>query len=300
MVDPSSEVPVANKPDLIPVSSYEKVVEANRRFYSRFAKLYDATETCVTDAHAQSMLEADLDRVIKELDRHPTKINALDACGGSGNISLKLIRRGVNVTLADVSPELVEIFREKASRLSATPKTCVSEIKAFLDSNRETYDLIVFSSALHHLENIEDVLASAVRALKPGGFIFTVFDPVAVSTQKKLTRVILRLDYILFKVFGQPGELLASVSRRVRRKISGANKNDKQSIALNEDTAGVLAEYHVDTGIDDYALVSSIRKQGSQVVWHQRYGESRHALVRWIVRRLGDATNFKLLIHRPL
>src|SRR6266496_4421998 len=100
-----------------PSPEYQRVAEANRQFYARIASLYDASETCVRDRRIQKRLEADLDQIITMIGRQPETIRALDACGGAGNVSLKLLNRRIEATLVDISPELLEIFRRKCAVL---------------------------------------------------------------------------------------------------------------------------------------------------------------------------------------
>ena len=106
-------------------------------------------------------MERDIDRVLEATGKQPSQIRALDACGGSGNISLKLLRRGVNVTLADISSELQGIFEKKCAEHGYEPTVVCSEIGRFIASGSEPFDLIVFSSALHHLEHIGDSALAA-------------------------------------------------------------------------------------------------------------------------------------------
>jgi 2-polyprenyl-3-methyl-5-hydroxy-6-metoxy-1,4-benzoquinol methylase len=202
--------------DWKPSGNYRKIAEANRSYYAATAQQYESTETCVNDPAAQEMVERDLDEVIGRLAKPVAEVHALDACGGSGNISLKLLKRGIRVTLADISPELLSIYRDKCDKACFDPATENTEIAAFLASNPERFDLIVFSSALHHLEDIEGVLQLAYEALTPGGLLFTVFDPTARSHQGLMTRGLLRGDYYLFKMFGQPRDFPKAIKRRLR------------------------------------------------------------------------------------
>jgi len=281
-----------------PTDIYAKIASANRLFYAQTAALYDLTETCVTDPRAQALLEADLDRILQLIPRPLAQVRALDACGGSGNISLKLLRRGVQVTLADISEDLQAIFRRKCDAAGFTPRIHTGEIAAFLAGSEAQFDLIVFSSALHHLENVEAVLCLARERLAPGGLLFTTFDPTARAQHHLLTRVIQRVDYYGYKVFCQTSDVWAAAGRRTKRILAGASAADKSKAAINESTAGMLAEYHVEKGIDDLALVSRLKQAGYEVVWHDRYSGGRTALTRWLIRLLGDATSFKLLLRR--
>lgn len=281
-----------------PTDTYAKIASANRLFYAQTAAQYDATETCVTDPRAQALLESDLDRILQLFQRPAAQLRALDACGGSGNISLKLLRRGVQVTLADISEDLQAIFRRKCEAAGYTPQLYTGEIAAFLASTPERFDLIVFSSALHHLENVEAVLRLARECLAPGGLLFTTFDPTARAHHHFLTRALQRFDYFGFKLFCQTSDVFAAAGRRTKRLLAGTRAADKARAEVNASTAGLLAEYHVEQGIDDLALVSHLKQAGYEVVWHERYSGGRTALTRWLIRLLGDATSFKLLLRR--
>ena len=281
-----------------PTETYAKIASANRLYYAQTAAQYDSSETCVTDPKAQALLENDMDRILQLLTKPAAQVRALDACGGSGNIALKLLRRGVQVTLADISEELQAIFRRKCAAENFTPKIYTGEIAEFLAKAPDAFDLIVFSSALHHLENVEAVLRLARERLAPGGLLFTVFDPTCRAQHHVLTRMAQRLDYFGFKLFCQTSDVFGALGRRTKRLLSGTRAANKSAAAVNESTAGLLAEYHVEKGIDDLALVSRLKQAGYEVVWHERYAGGRTALTRKLIQALGDATSFKLLLRR--
>jgi ubiquinone/menaquinone biosynthesis C-methylase UbiE len=278
---------------------HQRIAEANRQFYATVANLYDRTETCVADPTAQRQIEDDLDRVIQLTGRPPGELRAMDACGGSGNISLKLLRRGLQTTLVDISPELQEIFRQKCARAGYHPQVVQSEIGAFLAVHREPFDLIVFSSALHHLQDVDGVLSAAFHQLTPGGLLLTLFDPTSRAAMRPWTRRLLRLDYYAFKVRHQTADLPGALLRRMRRKWPRATSDNKTAMALDHSTAGVLAEYHVEKGIDDFALLQRLKTVGFDVLWHLRSVDCRFAIIRRLVERSGDRTAFKLLLRRP-
>ncbi|MEI6654322.1 MAG: class I SAM-dependent methyltransferase [Verrucomicrobiota bacterium] len=282
-----------------PTQSYTNIAEANRCYYLQTAALYDATETCVTSKAHQSMLEADIDRILELCGKRPGAIRALDACGGSGNISLKLLRRGIPTTLADITPELLEIFRKKCESYGFQAETTCKEIGAFLAEEGGSFDLIIFSSALHHLENIEQVLTLVFDRLAPGGVLFTVFDPTSRSQLRPLSRMVQRLEYYLFKVFHQSSDLPRAIGRRLRRMLAGASASNKGKVTLNSSTVGMLAEYHVEQGIDDLDLVERLRQVGFEVVLHDRYVDTRSAWAARLIRWLGDSTAFKLTLRKP-
>jgi len=203
------------------------------------------------------------------------------------------------VTLVDISPELLEIFRNKCGASGVAPRIVCSEIGSFMLQTSQTFDLIVFSSALHHLENIEAVLTTAFHCLESGGLLYTIFDPTSRSRLQPTTRLLQRLEYFAFKLFCQTGDLPGAVVRRLRRLSSGVSARRKSDAALSRATAGMLAEFHVEQGIDDQALVGKLRKVGFEVVWHERYADSRFNLTQRLIERIGDSTSFKLLLRKP-
>jgi 2-polyprenyl-3-methyl-5-hydroxy-6-metoxy-1,4-benzoquinol methylase len=282
-----------------PSENYRKIAEANRSFYTNLAALYDKTEGSVVDPHEQAVLETELDRALTLLGRNTAEVRALDACGGSGSVALKLLRRGAKVTLADISPDLIKIFQKKCQTSGYKPETVCTEIADFLSDPKQTFDLIVFSAALHHLENIEGVLTLAFERLAPRGLLLTLFDPTDRSQLRMMTRVIQRVDYYAFKIIHQSADLPKAIGRRLRRIFAGSSADNKTSVALDTSTVGMLAEYHIEKGIDDKRLVSVLCGVGYEVVEHERYAGGRTDWMRKTTKAFGDATSFKLVLRKP-
>lgn len=120
------------EPPWVPCAVYPKVVEANRRFYACNAELYDSTETCLVDPRAQHLLDEDLDRILKLLWPPAERLHALDACGGSGHIALKLLARALQVTKVDISSDLLVIFEKGLSNCRPVTRPFVMRSAAFL------------------------------------------------------------------------------------------------------------------------------------------------------------------------
>ena len=281
-----------------PSAQYLRVAEANRQWYARVGRLYDETETCVTDRQLQEMVRRDLDLIAQRLHSEGRAARALDACGGSGNISLQLLELGMDVTICDISPVLLDIFREKAVLSAYSPRIVCEEIGEFLVNQADNYDLIVFSSALHHLEDVEGVLTLAAERLKPSGMLYTVFDPIL--NKSPIVHAILRLDYFAFKLLKQRSDLLAALKRRAGRTIDRIRKGpaDKQNLEITEANLGVLAEYYADQGIDDIGLVKQLTRLGLEVVRHDRYHGGRYGVTRTLIRMFKAPTTFKLLLAK--
>jgi len=282
-----------------PSPQYAKVAEANRQFYAKNARFYEQTETCVNDPLAQQHLDRTLDEVLGHLNRPAEELRVLDACGGTGNVALKLLRRGANVTLTDISQEQLKIFEQKAAANGSSARIVCGEIASFLTAHSREFDLIVFSSALHHLENYTSVLKLCLHALRPGGLIFTIHDPTSADHRTFVARLVLRLDYFAFKCLDNAADLPAALRRRVKRAISGQQRRCDE-MQINDSTMGVLAEYYAGRGIDDLKLVEELRDAGFEIIWHKRRAGGRYALTRKLVERTGEKTEFELLLRSPV
>jgi SAM-dependent methyltransferase len=257
--------------------------EANRLFYASYAKVYDATEFCAHAPEAQRRLREALEPALGVLG---PGARVLDAGGGSGNASALMLQRGFEPVLVDVSEEMVARWREKASVLGFEPETQVSSLEQFLAADQRNWDLIVFSSVLHHLEDPVGLLESARRRLAPGGFIVTVFDPLELGSRGIALR---KLDYLLWLITRSPGALPGLIRRRLRPAAPGPG----------EPNVGAIAEYHAVRGISDRAIIEALGRSGLDVVAHQQNHDARFAAVRAIARALRMPTAFSLALRAP-
>jgi len=86
---------------------------------------------------------------------------------GTGYFTRELAVTGAQITAIDISPELLETARQECSFANARFE--IQNAYAMTFSN-ETFDSVVGSSVLHHLE-IDQALAEIYRVLRPGGTI---------------------------------------------------------------------------------------------------------------------------------
>jgi 2-polyprenyl-3-methyl-5-hydroxy-6-metoxy-1,4-benzoquinol methylase len=272
---------------------HRAVADANRRFYARTAHAYEATENCLVDRRKQALLERLLDDAVARSGRAPGEMVALDACGGSGNVSMKLLRRGLAVTNVDVSPEMHDLFRAKLRQSGLDAEIQLREIADFLRDSTRRFDLVVFSSALHHLKDLEAVMDLVSQRLRPGGALLTVFDPTLRSELSTAARAVLWLDYVGWKLFRQTGDVVDAVRRRLARRRAG------MEAAPGEAFDGFIAEYRARSGIDDAALRAFLVSRGFAIVSHARLPEARYRIPRWLLRGLGARTEFTILAERP-
>ena len=95
------------------------------------------------------------------------EMTVLELGCGTGYFTRELARSGADIVAIDVSPELLEIARTNCSAPNVRYE--IQNAYALTYSNA-TFDSVVGSSVLHHLE-IEEAVREIYRVLKPGGTI---------------------------------------------------------------------------------------------------------------------------------
>lgn len=264
--------------------------DANRLFYAEYAERYEEVEECVLDRRAQALLRDVLSKAVAAAPAAPGPgLRTLDACGGTGNASFVLIRDlGVDeTTVADISPEMLARCAARAAALGASIHTIETEIQTLLETS-DPWDLIVFSSALHHLDDYQAAVELAYGCLSPGGVFVTIFDPVAAG---KLGWWVRRIDWLLGLLIHAPTELIRIARRRFTHRAPTEEPCDH---------VGRLAERHALSGIDDRAIIRSLTAKGGELLEYARYAHYRLAVSRWVATRLSRPSAFHLIARRPV
>lgn len=269
------------------------VIEANVCFYREIAAKYDKYEACVTDQNTQRLLNQDVDQIAKLLGPGARRVECLDCGGGTGNLSLKMLRKGWSVTVVDVSPDMLAILNARAAVEGHAPRLVNDSISSFLRATHESYDVVAFNSVLHHLYRYMPVVTQAVGRVRVGGIFYSNFDPV-ISQHPTLTRCMEALDTGMAKLAHDRSDLLPGTFRRLKKCFIKADEQHARAVA----SPGDLAEYHARTGVDDLAIVRCLEENGFSVQEHVKWSPSRTALTRIINGRLRLMQSFKILAQR--
>lgn len=108
-------------------------------------------------------------RRVKMLTGHlKTGQRVLELGCGTGYFTRELTKTGAQITAIDISPELLEVARRDCPGENVTFEIQNAYALSYTD---ETFDSVVGSSVLHHLE-IDNALHEIQRVLKPGGLIY--------------------------------------------------------------------------------------------------------------------------------
>jgi ubiquinone/menaquinone biosynthesis C-methylase UbiE len=244
----------------------EDVIAANREYFDHNAARYDQEEPCIVDPRSQEIVTRHLRQLVSLLGQRfgGTPLRALDAGGGSGNLSLKLIEMGVAADLVDVSQAMIDIFLSRVPPpIREKTATSCSDLETFFGKSDTRYHLICFSSVLHHLLDYRAILALAAAHLEPGGIIYTIHDP---SPGSRFWSRVEMADYH----FSNFGRAVAYLKRRLGLAPAPQEEHGEEH-GIDES----LAEPHVAPGIDDIALRAYFVEQGFDIVWHHRFKSGR-------------------------
>ena len=119
------------------------------------------------------------------LEAHlPDRGCVLDIGGGPGRYTEWLADRGFRVTLADLSPELLDIARSRLSARHASGGTIAQIIEADArDLSRwpdASFDAVLSLGPMYHMPNADDrarAAAELARVVRPGGVVFVALMP---------------------------------------------------------------------------------------------------------------------------
>ncbi len=115
--------------------------------------------------------------LVEHLPKPPARV--LDVGGGPGRYAIALAGRGHQVTLLDLSANLLAVARERAAEARVTLDDYVHgnalDLTAF---GRDSFDTVLLMGPLYHLLTPADrrrAVRQAARVLRPGGLLFASF-----------------------------------------------------------------------------------------------------------------------------
>ncbi|CCN82605.1 SAM-dependent methyltransferase smtA [Vibrio nigripulchritudo SFn27] len=119
----------------------------------------------------QTIVWEDLIVALSELNDESRRLKILDAGGGLGQMSQKIAQRGHDVTLCDLSYEMLKLARadiEKHGLLSQYQlvHSPVQEIEQHLT---EKVDMVLFHAVMEWLGDPKTALEKVLEQIKPGG-----------------------------------------------------------------------------------------------------------------------------------
>jgi ubiquinone/menaquinone biosynthesis C-methylase UbiE len=270
-----------------------RVIQANRDFYHEIASKYDSYDGRGFGSYLQQLVKADLNRIGSSLGSSGRTPHCLDCGGGTGNLALEVLDKGWKLTVVDVSPEMLNILRKKATARGYCPTLINSSIEQFLGMTRDVYDLVCFSSVLHHLYCYDSVVQRASSCIRNGGYFYSICDPV-IPRHPFWSCVVDTIDVTVAKVRFDTTDVLPGIGRRLRKLFCPKDASFGRVVV----TPGDIAEYHARSGIDDKQILFRLQKNGFTILEHTRFATGRSAPIRVLNEWARLSESFKIIARR--
>jgi SAM-dependent methyltransferase len=156
----------------------EKRADLHRReaeFHDQWAAATTAASVRVTAAFEAST--APENRFILESMGDLRGVRILDLGAGLGECSVYFALHGADVTMADLSREMVEVATNLGKHYGVKMSAIVGPAET-IGAPSDSFDVVYMSNLIHHVENRDELFRTVRRVLKPGGRFFS-WDPLA-------------------------------------------------------------------------------------------------------------------------
>lgn len=252
-----------------PTPTPQQIVAENVRVHAAESLIYDRVHGEIFNAYEQGLLERDLDRVCAD---GPGE--ALDLGAGTGNISLKLARRGLRVTALDLSPRMLEVLAASADAAGLAMETVCEEADAYLARRRVLPPVVTMSSFLHHVPHPWRTLRAIADRVPPGGRLYVTHEPTG-----RRRRLPLRLlDLADRALWNLRHPVLTRRARRIDYTVS---------------------DHHAREGLDPDRMAAVLAEAGLVVEHRRLYTSARSRLLSRVASRLGGQDQVTLIAVRP-
>lgn len=263
----------------------------NLAFHAAESKVYDEAHSCMWKSlPAQfKLLATECDRVDALAHKH---LRLLDVGCGTGLSAELLLRTPIgkniqHVSLVDTSAEMLDLARQRVTRLGWRPTTFLGELSAIPVG--AAHDIILACSVLHHIPDIPGFLRDVAARQGPGGIFLHLQDPNAdrkASTEaqflsKRLRRMSCKAALrTLVGNICPPAviQFVRHLARRVPKYIDETNSTlIRQAIISKPMTAADLwsvtdIHVHDGAGISLRSLQSHLEPAGYHLVDSRTYG----------------------------
>jgi demethylmenaquinone methyltransferase / 2-methoxy-6-polyprenyl-1,4-benzoquinol methylase len=151
----------------------------------------------------------------------------LDVAGGTGDVAMRVVRRGgpeVRAAILDISPEMLEVGRRRVEEAGLSEKIALLEGNAeelpFAD---KSFDAYTIAFGIRNVTHIDRALKEAYRVLKTGGhFLCLEFSECRVPVLDRI------YDLHSFQVIPRLGSLTAGDEDSYRYLVESIRKFPKQ------------------------------------------------------------------------
>lgn len=254
-----------------------RILGANTEHHDRNVRLYECSHPNLSHFYERYLLRQDL----AELERllAGRRVKAVDVGAGTGRLALEFARRGWDVSAVDCSREMLRVLADRHQRLPARKgalNLVVSDAEQFMAESEERFDLIAFSSVLHHLPRGLEILGEAARRLSEGGCIYVTQEPLPTTAPLKTPAA--RALKLLDDFFRLPQLLHRAIVRL--------------SVPKHEVPDGALIDCHVPQGLDIEAFEERLAAENVERRLLRRYKDRKSAAMAWLDTNLLRTPNW--------
>ena len=135
-----------------------------RGVFSSVAARYDLMNDLMSGGQHRLWKDAFVRKVRPRADE-----KILDMAGGTGDVAFRLARRGADVTVGDINPDMLAVGVERAKGRGLDGLVWAEENAEQLSFPDRSFDAYTIAFGIRNVTHIDRALAEAFRVLKTGG-----------------------------------------------------------------------------------------------------------------------------------
>jgi len=235
----------------------EKILWENIKLGKIEHKIYRQIHTEIYNFYEQRRIQKEVDFILR-LFSNKKDLTCLDVGCGTGNLTLKFLERGFTVTGVDISRDMLNILKSYIIDLKFNAKKVTlitSDADNFIENSvrdNKKYDVVSFSSILHHLPDYLNTIKNACNLVHLGGCIYITHEPPLTAGVERsiLCRILAFAD-------GMAYGLILRMKNVKHPDISCYR----------------YADYHVwqEKGVDQQKILHILRENGFRIIHFKKY-----------------------------
>ena len=252
----------------------ESIKLINKILHDKEAFYYDILHGEIWNFYEQLRIRIDVKTILNVVNKPVQRLKVLDIGSGTENLTLKFLYLGCEVTALDISQKMLESLQSKV------PDTLRKKLKLFCDDadhfllhENENYDVITFSSVLHHLPDYLKTINLSISKLNLGGVIYIVHEPLPYKERKQLKLLKFIDGYLNYL--------------NLRRENVGIPLIDHS-----------LTDVHAEIGISLENLLDLLHSNSMEIVMLRRYPSYKCAIINLLGELLQERTLFRLIAKK--
>jgi SAM-dependent methyltransferase len=155
----------------------EHIRDANVRYHDAAAASYDAKWGIDLGVTGQEQVRSKLEKALGTWPDEPFE-HGLEIGAGTGYFCLNMLQLGIveRATATDISAGMLDVLRASAQRLGLDVATAQADAER-LPFDDASFDLVFGHAVLHHVPDLDRVLAEFNRVLRPEGTLAFCGEP---------------------------------------------------------------------------------------------------------------------------